>query len=1075
MNDERASEETCKPFWRKHGPARRTFRWCRRSGYVVGLAGVYALVHLNQVGLPGFIKEPLIDELRERGLEIEFSRMRVRLGRGIVAEHVNVGRSREQAGEQVYADQLQIKLDWDRVLRLKPEISAVTVRGGKLVIPLTDTNGLVAKFAVDDIEGRLRFVSREVWELDQLKGASLGGTFQAAGSVTNAGLLRRKSRPQKPLASSEAWRRVLLKIMREADRTVFSKPPSLAIAFHADLADPLYSTAEVQLHAEGAVNSYGRFEDLRLSGELNEPPGEGRKFSGSFRLTSRHVAVKDVSFSGLKADITVTQSAMDSLPDRAEWRAELSALHAGNHRLGHLEIEGSSVATNSTRAFAARWNPYSDKPLVDSQPHFVSSVTARLAGVEITNAVSLDTATVSLTAEHSRNGWSGVSARLTAPGVETRWVRTGGVDAEIDVVPVSNPGSGDPADGPWKWLRPFSFSADIAATNIAHTKLAVDRTKFRLDWTNGVARFEPLEAMLLGGRFAGSAQLDVATRRLYATADSTIDAMGIRPLLTPPGQKWIGQFGWSSNRPPHVVASLGVVLPAWTNRAPDWRGEVAPTVTIAGSVTGADFTFRGIHGDTAEGEFTYTNRVWRVPGMTAKRPEGAFSFSYEGDEITKEYYFRLKSSVDPMIAAPLITEEKVRRVFDDFHFGGTTAVEGEVWGQWKSPELTTFRAFASLTNVTFRGEHLDVASARLGFTNRVLSVGDAILRDGQQGATVAGFAYDVGAGLISFTNAVSTFVPARVTRTIGPKVHKVMTPYEFADPPTVKVNGVIGVKGDPTRNDIRFDAESSGEFRWRKLRAKVISASVISLGNRLMVTNLDAGFYGGRLLGDLEFDLQPGDSDRFHINTEVRDADLGLLVSDLSSRTNRLEGFLSGRVRIQDGFLDDPKSWKGFGNARLRNGYLWDFPLFGAFSTVLDGVSPGLGKARFSEGTATFTIADGRLTTRDLEMKAPSMSLGYVGSVGFDQQIDMVVQGSMFREVPLLGPVVSLALSPFEKLFEYRLTGTFEKPVTAPAHVPSFFLFPFRPIGTIRDLLPDTKRPAPTANPVPQKPAGKPQ
>lgn len=1034
----------------------------------MALLGVYGVVHVNQIGLPEFIKSPLIDELRERGLEMEFSRMRVRFGRGIVAEHVNVGRSREEAGEQVYADQLQIKLDWSRVLRLKPEIAAVTVHGGKLVIPLAETNGLVAKFAVDDIEGRLRFVSRELWELEELRGSSLGGAFQAAGSVTNAGLLRRKSQPKSP--SSGAWRHVLLKIVRETDRMQFAKPPVLGLAFHADLADPLHSTAEIQLTAAGAITRYGTLDDLRLTGELNLPPDTDGRFSGTFRLTSSRVAVRDISLADLKTDITIAQSSGNTLPDRADWRAEVSSLRAGEHFIKAAVVEGSTLLTNRSPAFASSWNPFSEKPTDVNGSWFVSSMNARVSGVEIAGVGSLPAGEIALKADHSKNSWSGASVRLSLPGLVSQWVRSDGLSFDVDAVPVPKTGGDSPGDGPWKWLRPFSFSANIAATNVVHPKLSVDRAEFRLDWTNGVARFVPIEASLLGGRFAGSARLDVDSRTLYATADSTIDAMGIRPLLTPPGQTWMGQFGWLSNQPPHVVAELGVVLPSWTNAAPDWRGEVAPTVTIAGSVTGTNFTFRGIPGDSAAGGFTYTNRVWRVPGMTAIRPEGAFTFSYEGDEITKDYHFHVRSSVDPMIAMPLITEEKVRRTVGEFQLGGTTAVEGDVWGRWKFPELTSFQATAAITNVTFRGEHLDLAAARIGYTNRFLSVGDAILRDGAQMADVKGFAYDANLGVISFTNALSTFEPDRVTRTIGPKVHKTMEPYDFAEPPTVKINGVIGVKGDATLNNIRFDAETKGAFRWNKLRAKVLSASVISRGNLLVVSNIDAGFYGGRLLGDLEFDLLPDAADKFRINTEVRDADIGALVTDLSGRTNKLEGFLSGRVRIQDGEPNKPKTWKGFGNAKLRNGYLWDFALFGAFSTVLDGISPGLGKTRFTEGTTTFNIADGLVTTRDLEMKASSMSLNYVGSVGFDRHIDMVVQGSMFREVPIVGPVFSLALSPFEKLFAYRLTGSIEKPETAPAHVPSFLLFPFRPIGTIRDMLPESKHPAPATNSVPVKP-----
>jgi hypothetical protein len=303
-----------------------------------------------------------------------------------------------------------------------------------------------------------------------------------------------------------------------------------------------------------------------------------------------------------------------------------------------------------------------------------------------------------------------------------------------------------------------------------------------------------------------------------------------------------------------------------------------------------------------------------------------------------------------------------------------------------------------------------------------------------------------------------------------------MSPYHFIEPPLVHVNGVIGIRGDMSRNNIRFEAESEGAFEWWKFRTKGASASVLSIGSQLYVTNIQAGFYGGRLRGNLEFELGKNEDNRLRMDTELRDVELGALVAGVSGRTNRLEGRLSGTFRVDDGLTSEPASWKGGGQATLRNGFLWGFPIFGVFSSILDGMSSGLGQARFTEGTATYSLAQGAVHTRDLQMKSPSMSLGYAGSVTYENKVDMLVQGSMFRRVPLLGPVASIALSPFEKLFEYRLTGTLEEPVTGPAHVPTLLLFPFRPFGTLKDLLPDERRPAsdPASSATPKTPSNPP-
>ena len=69
--------------------ARRLFRWCRITVLLVLLGVVISGIYLNQVGIPDFIKQPLLAKLRARGVELQFTRLRLRWYRGIVAEHVH--------------------------------------------------------------------------------------------------------------------------------------------------------------------------------------------------------------------------------------------------------------------------------------------------------------------------------------------------------------------------------------------------------------------------------------------------------------------------------------------------------------------------------------------------------------------------------------------------------------------------------------------------------------------------------------------------------------------------------------------------------------------------------------------------------------------------------------------------------------------------------------------------------------------------------------------------------------------------------------------------------------------------
>ena len=54
----------------------------------------------------------------------------------------------------------------------------------------------------------------------------------------------------------------------------------------------------------------------------------------------------------------------------------------------------------------------------------------------------------------------------------------------------------------------------------------------------------------------------------------------LEPALTEGAQRWLAAFAWE--QPPELKGEVSLVLPAWTNRQPDWRAEVQPTLRLQG-------------------------------------------------------------------------------------------------------------------------------------------------------------------------------------------------------------------------------------------------------------------------------------------------------------------------------------------------------------------------------------------------------------------------------------------------------------------------------------------------------------
>src|SRR5579862_2469369 len=84
------------------------FRRCRITALLIVLALTGAVLYLDYVGLPNFIKNPLLDKLHARGLDLQFSRLRWRPDHGIVAENVFFGRTNDAASPHLTLKEVQL-------------------------------------------------------------------------------------------------------------------------------------------------------------------------------------------------------------------------------------------------------------------------------------------------------------------------------------------------------------------------------------------------------------------------------------------------------------------------------------------------------------------------------------------------------------------------------------------------------------------------------------------------------------------------------------------------------------------------------------------------------------------------------------------------------------------------------------------------------------------------------------------------------------------------------------------------------------------------------------------------------
>lgn len=865
-------------FWRR---CRTLFRHLRRLIIFLVLVLICAIGWLNQIGLPDFVKRPLVETLRTRGVELKFARLRLSLRRGLVADDVHIGRAEKIESPTLSLREVQLRLDYPALLHRRLQVDALVLRQGKFVWRLSPTNALV----LDQVQSDLRFQANEIWSLDNFQADFAGAKLRLSGDIAHASAFRNWEIFHGQTTNAAAWR-IHCQTFADTLRQIhFAGTPQLSLTINGDARDTRSFRIHLTVNAAGVDSPWGRAAAVQLAARL---------------------------------------------------------------------MASTGAPANSDRSW----------------------------------------------------GW-------------------------------------------WTNLQPYRIEWTAQAENLESQQLNAQIVKCGGFWRAPELTVTNLSAELGGGRLDAGARLNVDTRAFIFTNSSYFDPQAIAALLTGKTRNWLAQFSWT--RPPILQAAGSLILPEWTNRQPDWRGEVQPTVRLTGDFAATNAAFRGIAIDSAGGSFSYSNLVWRLPHLAVTRPEGALALADVENNVTKDYHWHVQGALAPSALRPLLAANHAERAVDLFTFTQPLWLDADAWGRLYDNDSIGARGHMALTNFTLRGETVSRVESDFCYTNRLLEFFQPRLLTGAQRMRADGIAVDFNSWRIYFTNGFSTADPRAVARAIGRKAGQVMDPYRFAVPCPARVDGYVPLRGTADA-DLWFEAEGA-PVEWLKLKTSRITGNIHWLGETLVLTNLTAAFYGGDGNGFAHFDFRPRQGADFEFAANVRNASLHLLATDLSSPTNHLEGVLSGRFVMTSANSVDWRTWNGYGQANLHDGLIWDVPIFGILSPVLNTVMPGLGSSRATDATARFGMTNGVIFSDDLEIRSTMMRLQYAGTVDLRNRVNARVNAQLLRDTWVVGPLLSTALWPVSKLFEYKITGTLQQPQTEPVYIPKALLMPLHPLRSLEEML----------------------
>jgi hypothetical protein len=882
-------------FWRK---CRITFRWFRLAVWVLVLAALGAFLWFNRVGLPDFLKTRLVAALREQGVDLEFSRMRLSLVRGLVAENVRAGQSSATAGATFRARTVQLELDYSALWQRRLELAGLKLRDGFFGLPLSATNALT----LTNLQAELRFGARDTWSFDQLHANFAGAKIDLTGELA---------------------------------------------------------------HARAAL--------------------DWKFFSGG--TGDRGLAVGSLN----------------------DFQLALQKIHFRGEPQLRLKFSGDG--------------------------RDVHSVTVQLDA--------------------------------TADGVLTPWFGAKDFQAMATLTaPATAPTNAEPAWGFWTNLQPFRLAWSVRLGELRSKNLDLDQIAGTGSWSAPKLAASSFSARLGGGNFQAAATLDVPTRQVEFHSDSAFDWHVLGRLLPETTRSPLAKISWTTS--PALTAEVSLRLPAWTNNfAWDWQNDLLPALSLHGELAFTNASLAGAPVDFLRTHFHYFDQLWELPDFTVTQGKTRLNVSGQFSGATENFHFLVGGQFAADSVRPFLTTSNAVGGFSHLTATEPLALALDVAGNLRSLQTLTATGRVAITNFAVRGQTLDSVASQLALANgRLQFLHPEISRaGGAQHLTADAVVLDFNQMLLSFTNGYGRMDPMVLTRAIGPKTAHLLEPYQFLRPPLARVNGWLPLRdmngpNDTEGTDLRFDVLEGVPFHWLRLNATSLTGTIRWLGPELILQDLQAQLYGGSGTGGAHFDFRPPhDGADYEFNLAVTNVNLHQFAADVSSPTNELEGIVAGTLVVTHADTRFLESWDGYGAIQLKDGLLWNIPIFGIISPLLNTFSSGLGNSRATEATANYIITNGVTFSDSLVIHSTMMRLSYTGTVDMQQNVNARVTAHLLRDVWVVGPLVSTMLWPVSKAFECRVTGNLDRPVATPLYIPfSKVLFaPLHPIRSVEELLSPTK------------------
>lgn len=560
----------------------------------------------------------------------------------------------------------------------------------------------------------------------------------------------------------------------------------------------------------------------------------------------------------------------------------------------------------------------------------------------------------------------------------------------------------------------IKFSGDISQMENARVEATLEGNRFErgayeiktfaaaAEWTDQRLNLTKMEFADPSGFFSASATWSLRDRRGRFQISSSVRA-----------KEMLAALGFEK-----LMADATFVVPPLVEASGSFDlSDDAPRTSVIGRVTLGNFTYKSVPLLGLTADYSWDGARTMLRDVRLRHASGEVL----ADLLDTPGDFRLTidSSVNPTAFRALASED-LNEFLGQWEWPRSPIGRLTIRGKSRDPETWQAEGAVALQRARFRGVWMDGLTAKIRFADKAVTFNDLRVTR-EEGIGTGSFTYDYGRREVRLRDVQTTLRPAEVIYWIEPKLFKEVAPYKFRAPPRLTANGVVQYRGGKnTHLEIAADAPTGLDyvFLGKTLSFSRARGNLLITDDRVQLLGLEGKLYDGTVRGGADISVAKSDKS-YSANIAVEGIDFPRL-TDLYFKYETAHGVLSGTYDFK-GVGDDARTMRGSGRIKVSDGNVFAIPVFGPLSALIGDILPGVGYDVAKEATASFTIKDGVIITKDFKVSGKLFGMIGHGDIHFlEDKLDFDVR------INAGGP--GLLLTPVYKLFEYKGEGSLAKP-----------------------------------------------